>query len=125
MALKYTHKLVEVLWLDAETSFGWEEIPDTDLEPVLAVTVGFLVSENEHYMAIASTYSETSCNSRIKIPKSMIQSYRELKTITKSPKQSRLPVSKSPPQKETSEVPSEKKNQKPTEIDPQNQNHSN
>ena len=88
--MKHLYPLVEVFWLDAETSYGWEEIPDTDLNPVLAVTVGFLVNKNEHYIAIASTYSEGSCNSRIKIPVGMVQSMSEIKPtkIKKNPSES-------------------------------------
>lgn len=79
--MKYEYKLVEICWLDAETSHGWEEIEATDLDPIPAVTVGFLLAQNEYYLSVASTYSEGSCNSRIKIPVSMVQTMTELKTV--------------------------------------------
>lgn len=78
--MKYDYKLVEICWLDAETSHGWEEVATTDLDPIPAVTVGFLLAQNEYYLSVASTYSEGSCNSRIKIPVSMVQTMVELKT---------------------------------------------
>ena len=77
--MKFHYPLVEVCWIDAETSYGWEDIAEADLSPAFAITVGFLVAQNEHYIMIASTYSENTCNSRIKIPKTMIEGMKELK----------------------------------------------
>ena len=77
--MKFDYPLVECVWLDAETSFGWEEVADTDLSLAVAVTVGFLLARNEHYLSIASTTSGGTCNSRIKIPIKMIQTLVELK----------------------------------------------
>ena len=116
--MKYEHPLCEVLWLDAETSFGWEETKNADLEPVLAITVGFLVGQNEHYISIASTYSVDSCNSRIKIPVGMVQTIKELKrTVTKknpleNPQSEELPL-RDEPQRQTT---CERKDQKPPET---------
>ena len=117
--MKHLYPLVEVLWLDAETSYGWEEIPDTDLTPVLAVTVGFLVSKNEHYIAVASTYSEGSCNSRIKIPSGMIQSMVEIKPskTKKSPLESLQSVRSKHHQPSDKPEVREKTDHKPVEID--------
>lgn len=81
--MKYDHKLVEVFWLDAETSYGWEEIKETDLDPALCVTVGFLISFDKYHIVVASTYAHSSCNSRIKIPVGMIQTITELNTTRK------------------------------------------
>lgn len=77
--MKFDYPLVECVWLDAETSFGWENVEDTDLSLAEAITVGFLLARNEHYLSIASTTSGGTCNSRIKIPIRMIQTLVELK----------------------------------------------
>ena len=111
--MKYDYKLVEICWLDAETSHGWEEVATTDLDPIPAVTVGFLLAQNEYYLSVASTYSEGSCNSRIKIPVSMVQTMTELKpTRTKkslllNPQSEAEPV----PQSQEPEKTSDKKHQ--------------
>ena len=115
--MKYDYKLVEIEWLDAETSHGWEEVESTDLDPIRAVTVGFLLAQNEYYISVASTYSVGSCNSRIKIPVSMVQTMTEIKP-TKSRKsllRNLPPVESQPPQKQEPVVASDKKSQKPDE----------
>ena len=104
--MKYEYPLVEAIWLDAETTFGWEETHETDLSPALAITVGFVVGKNEHYISIASTYSGNSCNSRIKIPLGMLQTLRILKPVRarQNPEQNLLSVVESlvlPKQPET------------------------
>ena len=73
---KYKHPLVEVLWIDAETTHGWEESKEADIILPEATTVGFLIRETEDAYLIASTYSDTSSNGRIKIPKGMAKSYK-------------------------------------------------
>lgn len=75
---KYKYKLIEIEWDDAQTDDGWEEAPD-DLEPALAITVGFLIRETKDHLLIASTYDEKHTNARLQIPKKMIVSRKELK----------------------------------------------
>lgn len=75
----YKHPLVEIQWIDAETDHGWEEDHEVEVELPIAVTIGFLVRETDDAFLIASTYSGTSTNARIKIPKGMIKEYKLLK----------------------------------------------
>lgn len=75
---KYKYKLIEVVWDDSITDSGWEATPE-NLEPSLAVTVGFLVRETQEHILIASTYDEDHTNARLQIPKKCIKSRKELK----------------------------------------------
>lgn len=80
---KFKYPLVRIVWVDAETEHGWEEVDEASNLPV-ATTVGFLIKDqvdihgHEMYL-IASTYSDTSTNGRFKIPKSMVREYEVLK----------------------------------------------
>ena len=80
---KFKYPLVKIVWVDAETEHGWEEIDEASNLP-LAITVGFLIKDqvdvhgNEMYL-VASTYSESSTNGRFKIPKGMVKEYEVLK----------------------------------------------
>lgn len=79
--MKYDKSLVEVVWLDAETTHGWETDDETDLEQVPIVTIGFLIAKGEHIVVVASSIDKTTGtnnNSRIKIPIAMIESVKEL-----------------------------------------------
>lgn len=76
---KYKHPLVEILWVDAETGHGWEEHDEIDVALPTAVTVGFLIRETEDAYLVASTYSDTATNARIKIPKGMMKQFTVLK----------------------------------------------
>jgi len=81
---KYKYPLVEVVWIDAETEHGWEEIGEDSSLPV-ATTIGFLIKDmpdkNGHEMLLlASTYADSQTNGRFKIPKSMV---KELKVLFK------------------------------------------
>ena len=76
---KYKHPLVEIIWVDAETTHGWEESNEADITLPLATTVGFLIRETDDGYLVASTYSDTSSNARIKIPKGMCKTYKVIK----------------------------------------------
>lgn len=102
--MKYDYPLVECLWLDAETSFGWEDVADADLSLAEAITVGFLLAKNEHYLSIASTTSGGTCNSRIKIPIKMIQTLTELKVSKTKQNPLKNPLSLTPPAVPASET---------------------
>lgn len=71
---KYPYPLVEVQWLDAETSHGWETVAETvPLEIPVVTTIGFLIEDNDIGIRIASTIGlDKSHNSRITIPKGMV-----------------------------------------------------
>jgi hypothetical protein len=70
---KYPHRLVEVHWVDAETDQGWQDNREADMALPVVTTVGFLVGETEQAILIASTIAGTHSNSRIKIPRGMVQ----------------------------------------------------
>lgn len=76
---KYKYPLVKIVWVDAETEHGWEEVDEASNLPV-ATTVGFLIKDqvdahgHEMYL-VASTYSESSTNGRFKIPKGMVKEF--------------------------------------------------
>ena len=79
--MKYDLPLVEVLWIDAETTHGWELHADVDADKVPIITVGFLIKQSEHMIVIASTIdnvTSSQSNSRIKIPLGMIQKVSRL-----------------------------------------------
>lgn len=78
-ASKYELPLIEIQWVDAETTYGWENIDESDHELPIVTTVGFLIKHtvdqngNGVYV-VASTYGDggAATNSRIKIPKGMV-----------------------------------------------------
>ena len=78
MVPKFKYPLFHIEWDDATTDNGWEEVPE-NLEPSLAITVGFLVRETKDHLLIASTYDETHTNARLQIPKKLIKSRKEIK----------------------------------------------
>ena len=79
---KYELPLVEVVWLDAETTHGWEGTEETDMNEVPVTTIGFLVAHNHSCIVIASSIATSVNNSRIKIPIGMVSSIQEI-SVTK------------------------------------------
>ena len=80
--------LVEVTWDDASSlEHGWVDPADEKLQPQLVKTVGFLVSESDQYLVIASTTDGTWVNGRFQIPRGMVKSVKPLrrKRKTRSP----------------------------------------
>jgi len=78
---KYTNPIVEVLWHDAVTSFGWEEKEDVAIDEEICVTIGFLIKKGDNVVVVSSTIDSVNgnqSNSRIKIPIEMIKSMREV-----------------------------------------------
>jgi len=74
---KYPFPLVEVKWLDAQTSHGWEDKDEIDSEVPVVTTIGFLLKETEDSVVIASTIGQDKThNSRILIPIGMIKEKR-------------------------------------------------
>ncbi len=76
--MTYPYPLVEILWDDAAVDTGWDEPPKTLVDQI-CTTVGFVVSETDQHIVIASTYSEGHVNARIQIPKAIIKSRRILR----------------------------------------------
>lgn len=70
---------VEVRWIDAETSHGWENESEikTPTEPV--TTFGLLVKKDKKFVVVAASASwnetdqEYSFNARITIPRGMVK----------------------------------------------------
>ena len=82
---KVTFELVRVDWDDASAlEHGWTDPAEEKPVPQMAVTVGFLVKETEHYIVIASTTDGTWVNGRFQIPKGMIKSMKPLKPKRKT-----------------------------------------
>lgn len=77
---KYPYSLVEVYWTDAQTSHGWEDEEESDIDTPTVVTIGFLIKESDKGIRLASTVGEDRThNSRIDIPAKMITSIKTLK----------------------------------------------
>ena len=77
---KYPYPLVEIQWLDAETSHGWETVAEKiPLVVPVVTTVGFLIEESEDAVRVASTIGDDkSHNARITIPRGMVKAIKTL-----------------------------------------------
>lgn len=72
----FKYKLYSVVWDDAESDASWSEEPIAPLKATLALTVGFLIKDEENYILMADSYflephSKTVSNTT-KIPRGMI-----------------------------------------------------
>ena len=77
--------LVEVTWDDASSlEHGWVDPADEKLQPQLVKTVGFLVSESDQYLVIASTTDGTWVNGRFQIPRGMVKAVKPLRRKRKA-----------------------------------------
>jgi len=81
------YPLVEVVWDDAAGfRHGWTA-KEEKLEPQLALSVGFLIRENDDHIMIASdTDAEGSHNGRTQIPRGMVKKIRVLRKADKKEK---------------------------------------
>ncbi len=86
-----TASIVYIEWVDAVSDGGWEDEVKVDIHPVR--TIGYLVSETNDGICLASTVSGEMSNARMHIPKSWIVKRKEVKLET--------PVSKSKRKKPT------------------------
>lgn len=68
----YKYPVVVIIWDDAETAGGWEEIPE-EIKPAIATSMGFLIKESDDHVLIASSYDERHVNGRLQIPRGMIK----------------------------------------------------
>ena len=77
---RQTHDLVEIWWDDAtELEAGWREDVD-EPEPMLALSVGFLVWETKDHIILAQdTDGQGSHNGRGQIPKGMVKKMKVLR----------------------------------------------
>jgi len=77
--MKYPFPVVEITWLDAGTSHGWESNDEIEAKPFSVMTIGFLVRDQPDCVMVASTACpEKTCNGRITIPRGMVQAIRYL-----------------------------------------------
>ena len=72
-----TPKVILVEWIDAVCSAGWEAETKPELHP--CTTLGFLITEDDDAVVIASTLSLGSNNARMMIPKAWIKKRKEIK----------------------------------------------
>lgn len=72
-----TPKVILVEWIDAVCSAGWEIDTKPELHP--CTTIGFLITENDEAVCVASTLSLDSNNARMVIPKAWIKKRKEVK----------------------------------------------
>ena len=73
---KFKYPLYAVTWDDAESDASWSEEPIAPLKATLALTIGFLIRDEEKYILMADSYflephSKTVSNTT-KIPRGMI-----------------------------------------------------
>lgn len=70
---KFPYPLIMVEWKDAQTSHGWEEETEADINLPTVVTIGFLIRETNEAFLISSTVGfDRTNNSRLLIPKGMV-----------------------------------------------------
>jgi len=74
---EYPWPIVEVIWDDAETDTGWDEVPKK-LQEKYAMTVGFKIKETRKHLVVCSTHDKNMTNGRIQIPKGMVKSVKVL-----------------------------------------------
>lgn len=75
-----TAKLVYIEWVDAVSDGGWEDDVKVDIHPVR--TVGYLITETNDGICLASTISGEMTNARMHIPKAWITKRKEIKIET-------------------------------------------
>lgn len=78
--MRYPYPVVEVAWLDAASSHGWESEDESDHSIPEVYTIGFLIHEDAHGVTVAATAcAERTTNNRLKIPRGMIQQLRYIR----------------------------------------------
>jgi len=87
MALKFPFPVVQVIWHDACTTYGWEAHDEVDVNEELCTTIGFLVARGPETIVVASSIDLTNNNSRIKIPVGMVKTINELQVAIKKAKE--------------------------------------
>lgn len=70
-------KIVYIEWVDAVSDGSWEDNVKPDIH--LVKTIGFIVSETEDAICIASTVSGKFSNARMHIPKIWIKKRKVVK----------------------------------------------
>lgn len=70
-------KIVLVTWHDALAIAAWTKC-DEQMEPQVCNSIGFLVSEDDRHVRVATTVSDDEFIAAIQIPKGMIQQIIEI-----------------------------------------------
>lgn len=70
-------KIVYVEWVDAVAHSDWDTPEKLGIDKCQAI--GFLVAEENEFIALAATISEDKCNAVITIPKVWIKKRRTIK----------------------------------------------
>ncbi len=86
MALKFPFPVVQIVWHDASTTYGWEAHDEVDVGEELCTTIGFLIARGPETIVVASSIDDTNNNSRIKIPVGMVKTINEVNITYKKPK---------------------------------------
>lgn len=83
----YKYDLVEVRWDDAHGDAGWQDISKKPLEPMIAISIGFLVKDEPEYILIADSYFEnepTYIGGTNQVPRGMVKSITVLRAKGKT-----------------------------------------
>ena len=97
---RFKYRIFIVRWDDAESDSSWVEEPHSPLKPTIAVTIGFLIADQEDYVLIADSYFEDPHSKTIsnttKIPRKMIVEMYEYKTNKTRKKKEKAQASEGP-----------------------------
>jgi len=77
--MNHPYPLVEIVWDDASSDAGWQEVKKVKFEQQVVVTIAFLIAENKKYVILGHTYSGDDYIGWFQIPKGMIISRKVLK----------------------------------------------
>jgi hypothetical protein len=77
MGPKAFPEIAYIEWWDAVSEAGWETVDKTDVQLVLSI--GFVVAEDDKAICIAAAISDEQSNSRMQIPKGMINSIKRVR----------------------------------------------
>lgn len=76
--MKQPYKIVAILWDDAETSDGWEDIEES-YKTAEITSIGMLIYEDDKVYVVASSANENICAGKMTIPKRMVKQFKEIK----------------------------------------------
>lgn len=80
--MPYTPKFVRVLWLDPESSSGWEDSIQeaTGKKPPVVLQTGFLLAAGPDYLTLTSGFSKGVPCDRTTIPTGCVQSIEPVRS---------------------------------------------
>jgi hypothetical protein len=80
--------VVEVWWVDTETSVGWRDHAELKMARtgplMLCCSVGYLVEDNHDRVIIIQSFSETSHAERTIIPKAVVTKIVKVRPLARS-----------------------------------------